>query len=262
MLLAVLYLLGFVREPIAVNLRTLGYIKALKANSQTEAQLQEFMLVQPHSRLLLARSAMAKQQYAQALQLLEPVIDTSDPVILETYAELLFLLERYPEALELWFGMGMYNKLEHAANALFADGNAELGIMALQKAYELRPEVYRTNLMASQLLEANKLRGEGQYERAVVLYKSVMEQFPEAVEPVGALAWAYHLMGEEDLAIQTIDQGMLLSAENYAFFMMGGFLYEHSGLVEKALTAYQRALELNPESSDPRTAIERLKGAE
>ena len=262
-LLVAILLLGLIlpngiRAAIANNFWSVSFIKTYLAEDLTPQQLSIAPKTHPHARLLQARVAMENGDHQTALQLLEPFSPTSDPAILETQAELLFIIERYPEALEIWENMGRYNKIEHAASELRGKGEVDVAILALQKAYGIRPYVYERSLINALLSKADTLRDEEQFEEAIILYQSIIDQFPEDVGAYSGLAWAYWLQGQSELAVGTMNKAMSLPSTNYRFFMSAGSLFEQSGNLEQALTAYRKALSLSPNSQDPLNAIERL----
>jgi len=251
-----------IRTAVATNMWSVSFFKNSLVGTPTIDKLFTSSATHAHAGLLQARVAMEEQDFDLALQLLEPLLPTTDPVILETYAELLFSLGQYPESFENWKGLGMYNKLEHAAGALFAQGQSDDAILALQKAYDLRPDVYKTNLLNARLNEADKLRDENHFSEAVTLYQAIIEQFPDSETPLSALAWSYSLQGENELAVSTIEKGMQIASTNYSFFMTAGRVFEQGGNWDRALDAYQAAHELSPNNQDPIVAIDRVKNAE
>jgi len=261
--LIALVLLGLIlpngiRAAMANNFWSVSFIKTYLAEALSPQQLSTAPKTHPHAELLQARVAMENGDHQTALQLLEPFSPTSDPAILETQAELLFILERYPEALEIWENMGRYNKIEHAASALRNKGEVDMAILALQKAYGIRPYVYERSLINALLSKADKLRDEEQFEEAITLYQSIIDQFPDDVGAYSGLAWAYWFQGQSDLAVGTMNKAMSLPSTSYRFFMSAGKLFEQSGNLEEAVTAYREALSLSPNSQDPLNAIERL----
>ncbi len=261
--LIALVLLGLIlpngiRAAIANNFWSMSFVKAYLAGALTSEHLSTAPESHPHANLLQARTAMENGDYQAALRLLEPFFPTSDPTILETQAELLFTLERYPEALEIWEQLGLFNKIEHAASDLRNKGEVDMAILALQKAYGIRPHVYERSLINALLSKAETLSYEEQLLEATTLYQSVIEQFPEDVGAYSGLAWAYWLQGQSDLAVNTMNMAMSFPSPNYRFLMSAGSLFEQSGNIEEALIAYRKALSLSPNSQDPINAIESL----
>lgn len=261
--LIALVLLGLIlpngiRAAVANNVWSVSFVKAYIAEALTSRQLETALKTHPHAKLLQARVAMENGDYQSARQLLEPFSPTSDPALLETRAELLFTLERYPEALEIWESMGLFNKIEHAASALRNKGEVGMAILALQKAYGIRPHVYERSLINALLGKADNLRNEDQFVEAIILYQSIIDQFPDDVGAYSGLAWSYWFQGQSDLAVSIMDKAMSLPSQNYRFLMSAGSLFEQSGNTEEALAAYRKALSLSPNSQDPINAIERL----
>ncbi|HPX95935.1 MAG TPA: tetratricopeptide repeat protein [Brevefilum fermentans] len=234
------------------------FVKDFRSGSLTPEQLTTAPESHPHARVLQARVAMSKQDYTFALQVIEPIVPTNDPVILQTYAELLFSLERYTEALDIWHRLGMYNKIEHAASALRTSDNLEMRIYALEKAYDIRPDIYARLLQYAQLERANKTRDAGQILESISQYQAIIDQFPDYVAPYGDLALAYLEQDEPDLALSTLDRAMPKSSADYRFFMRAGNIYDQCGSFDRALEAYQKALLECSNCQDAVQAIDRL----
>ncbi len=258
-LIVVTILLAFYAYPIVLNnLWSISFIKGIQGNSLTPAQLLSSPQSHPHARLLQARVAMSEQDNALALQLMEPLLPTTDPVVLQTYAELLFTLERFPEAIDIWHRLDMFNKIEHAASVLNGAGNLEMTIYALQKAYDIRPHVYGSTLLGASLAQANILRDEGKIVEAIPLYETLIDQFPDSEKPLVELAQAYLQQGDTELAVKTTDRAILISSPNYQFYMRAGSIYEQCGFLESSLETYQKALRVCPNCQDAILAIERV----
>lgn len=240
------------------NLWSLAFVRDSQGGSLTTGHIPTLPETHPHARLLQARAAIEDHDNPLALQWIEPLLPTRDPVILTTYAELLFSLERYPEALEIWHSLGMYNKIEHAASALNDRELPDLKILALETAYDLRPDVYARSLQYAELERANQVRDAGQVTTSVDLYQAIIEQFPDYSSPYAELAWAYIQLGEADLAVSMLDAAMPNFSADYRFLMRAGSAYEQCGQEGQALEAYQVAAQVCSNCQDALDAVNRL----
>lgn len=262
-LLVAITLLGLIipngiRAAIANNLWSISFIKTYLAEDLTPQQLSTAPKTHPHARLLQARVAMENGDQQTALQLLEPFSPSSDPVLLETQAELLFILERYPEALEIWRKLGQYGNIEHAARILTSQNDLDMEILAWQKANEIRPDIYTPILIYAQLTKANSFREAGNYSEAISQYLAISNQFPQNEMPYSELAWAYWIQGQTDLAVATMDKAIDIPSSNVQFYMRAGEIFEKAGYPAKAIYAYQKALQIDPQRKDAHEGIERV----
>ena len=247
-----------IRAAIANNFWSVSFVKANLADTLTPQQLLTAPKTHPHAKLLQARSAMESGEYQAALQLLEPFSPTSDPVVLGTQAELLFTVERYPEALEIWRKLGQYGNIEHAARILTSQNDLDMEILAWQKANEIRPDIYTPILIYAQLTKANSFREAGNYSEAISQYLAISNQFPQNEMPYSELAWAYWIQGQTDLAVATMDKAIDIPSSNVQFYMRAGGIFEQAGYLEKALYAYQKVLQIDPQRKDALQAVERI----
>ncbi len=254
-----LILPGGIRAAVVNNLWSISFVKDHIAERLTSQQLSTQPDTHAHAGILQARLAMANGDNQQALRLLENVTFINDPVFLETYAELLFLKQRYPEALEIWKNLGRYNKIEHAARSLNNNNDVDMEILAWRKAFEIRPDIYTRILIYAELSKANNLRDSGNFSEAIPQYLSLIDEFPYDVEAYSELSWAYWLQGQSDLAVTTITKAMEIPSTNVQFYLRAGEIFEQCGQIEKALDAYQNVLRIDPKRESALQAIERLK---
>lgn len=257
-------ILGFIlpvgiRGAIANNLWSSAVIKGYLNGTLSSELLLAAPTGHPHASLLQARVAMEKGETEKAIGLLEPFTATSDPVLMGTQAEVLFTAQRYPEALEIWRKLGEYGDIEHAARILSAEGNIDMEILAWRKANEIRPDIYRIILLLALVSKANAFRDEGNYSEAISQYGAIIEEFPQDERPYYELAWAYWLIGEADLAISSIERAVVIGSSNLRVYLRAGQIYELAGNPQKALQAYQRALQISPENLEALQALERVK---
>ena len=247
-----------VRSAAVNNVWSVRYIKSYNNDSFSPGRVSEAHQNHPHAVLLQAREAIEKRAYGEAFGLMETIIPTSDPVILETYAELLFLSERYQESFEIWKQLGKYIKLYYVSVLLKKENQLDNSIMALSYAYDLRPDIYGKALANEQLMAASLLRDKGFFEEAEGKYREVITQFPENGRAYLELGLCQLLVGQEEEAISLIDKAMELNLTDSRHYIRAAQVYEKTGVPDKALIAYQKALALDPENKDALAAVDRL----
>ncbi|NLB71958.1 MAG: tetratricopeptide repeat protein [Chloroflexi bacterium] len=258
-LLLLIIVFGMLAFPtIKNNLWSADFFRDFQKGSRSPGQFSDSPLSHPHARVLQARVAMMDQDFDLALQMIDTLVPSTDPAVLQTYAELLFSHERYREALDIWHDLGMYNKIEHAARVFSDMEMPDYEILAWEKAFELNPDIYRRSLTNSLLFRANQLRDSGEIVKAISLYQELITNFPEDTRAYAELASAYFQTDETELALENIDQGMSLQASDFQFYMQSGSIYEQCGLYSDAVSAYQLALEIRPDHIDAAEAIDRI----
>lgn len=101
----------------------------------------------------------------------------------------------------------------------------------------------------------------GDLRTAEKLINEVLEH--EAHNPVylDTAAWIAYKQGKYGPAISYIEEAMLMLRDdpNVEYLMHAGDIYYRAGMTEKALEAWQKALELEPDSSDLKSRVEQKR---
>lgn len=84
-----------------------------------------------------------------------------------------------------------------------------------------------------------------------------------AVDPANAgtyfiVAWDFLSIGQNLLAIQSIEKAILLKSADPNYYLRAGLIYEYSGLLHQALTAYGTVLEIDPGNASAQEGLQRL----
>ncbi len=97
------------------------------------------------------------------------------------------------------------------------------------------------------------------FELALHIYLDAIERFPQhSPQILYQLAWNYKLHGKIEQAVTSIEEAVSLDVSNASYYFRAGEIYEEAGQLEKALSAYKTALEINPEDNEVSNAIRRL----
>lgn len=109
------------------------------------------------------------------------------------------------------------------------------------------------------LARADSARASGDLERAIDLYRTTAESFPDFANVYYQLAQAYRTNNQKAEAVQAIERALeLISPPSEKYFVRAGEIYRWAGLKEKAVTAYRQALIINPENQTARKGLELL----
>ena len=102
------------------------------------------------------------------------------------------------------------------------------------------------------------------FEPALALFNAVIELAPDFAEGWNKRATLYYMMGEYEASIGDIDRTLELEPRHFGALSGLGLVNVHLERWEDALTAFQRALEVNPTMAGPKAnakAIElKLRG--
>ena len=140
-------------------------------------------------------------------------------------AQLLVQEERYAEA-DLWF----------------------------KKAIEKEPE-----RRGWYIFRGNAARADANLLLAIQVYEELQQFDPNYDPGYYEMAWAYYLLGQSDMATESIEKAIALSATPKPWYYIRlGLIYEDAGSYDEALRAYHQAIKLDPENPTAKQAIERL----
>lgn len=213
----------------------------------------------PHGSLLLARIALEEGRFEDAFALLEPEIPNTDSIIMETYAEALFLTDRYEEALEVWERLGKYIKIYYVSRIFVESNQMDNAAMAMGYAYNLRPDIYADAYANYQLDAGNILRDKADYSEADARYQAVITQFPNNARAYLELSMSQLRQGQPEGAINAADKAMEFGSTNVRHYFRVAQIYEQAGSTEKALLAYKKINSISPDNQEAMIEIERLR---
>jgi hypothetical protein len=251
-----------IRATVANNIWSISFVKQAYQNKEIDPMAFAPPADHRHAGLLLANLALDKGNIEQAKNYLGPLLNSSDKLVLEKYAQLVFLKGEYQEAITIWRKLGKWFTLEQASRVISSEGDIEDLIFAYQSAYELFPERYSTQLVRAKLRKADQLLNDFHYDQAILTYQEIINQFPEEGAAFSGLAQAYFSNNQNNLAHQTIQQGWDLNSGEIKYFLNAAELFEQMGLPEEALQAYMAALEIDPDSNLAHQGIENLQSAD
>ena len=263
-LLAIILTFGLIipdgiRAAAANNAWSLTFIMKTAQGESTAPQ--DFTTQPPshrHAGMLLAHQALKQNDVDLAWSYLAPLVSAPDLLILQTQASINFLQGEYSSAINIWKDLGRYSTLYTAASILNDEEHLDAKILAYRSAYEIRGEPYDRLFTNNSLKKANLLVEEGQFNQAIAILSSLIDEFPHHGWLYSGLARAYWLNRQPDQALAVIEQGWDINMDNARYYITAGQYYEELGLIEQALNAYHTALAINPDDRDALQGIERL----
>lgn len=117
------------------------------------------------------------------------------------------------------------------------------------------------------LSRATALEQAGNLPAALKLYADIQQKFPTFAQGYYQAAWAYHNAEEREQAIDAIEHALqVMTSDGISqpqiqanYYTRAGQIYEWTGQLQKAVTAYEQAAQLDPQRQDVQAGLQRLK---
>ena len=266
-LLTILVIIGMIMPTgicagIANNFWSVSFIKQAYQNKNIDPQVFSPPETHRHAGLLMSNLALHQGNHEQAEIFLTPHLNSADDLVLDKYAQLVFLKGDYQDAIMIWKNLGKWYTLEQASRVISREGDIDDLILVYQSAYELFPERYARQLLRAKLRKADHLVNDHHFDQAILTYQEIISQFPEEGSAYSGLAQAYFANNQNTFAHQTIQRGWDLNGGDIEYFLYAAQIYEQMAFTDEALKAYQTALAIDPGSTLARQGIENLVGAD
>ena len=231
---------------VARVLLAMGRVR--EARSAAEETLDD---CEAHELVVVAAAAMiADGDHSAAEALLrDPAGEGAGPdEIVSLLGQALVLQGRTAEALELYRRRAESDTLDAGAayrhaRALLAADRPEMAVVELRRAVRLDPDNRVAKLMLGRLLTAV-----GETSEAAAILESLLAG-PRAGEPEHlAAATAHAMLGNLDRAAEIVTAALESLGESAELLTLLGSVEFDRGNVERSLAAYERVLELTPDS--------------
>lgn len=199
-------------------------------------------------------------------------------------AEVLYLLvlDENPENWQAWVGLGSsyfvndkdYEKaLKCFQKAIAIEPTSSLAYQALGnlyassekwsdaiKAYQTAAELSPTD-RSCQVSLAKAYIASNQLANAINIYENWVLQFPQDAYFFYLLSEVYWLDKQPGEAITAIERSIQLDSTNISALITAGNYYEQQSLGEKAITAYQAVIAIDPQNQVALAALARLENS-
>lgn len=200
-----------------------------------------------HAPIFLAMQAIDAADYNRASAYLQPLVDASDPLAINSYARILFLQGDYTSAFNLWEKQGNTSALIAAASELPEDA-ADLRVLAYKSLVKINPQKYTIEL-------AIRMRGHSDPDELVRVLKDSIERYPGAPHHslwIRYLGDVYVEQGKTAEAEATYRQAVSVNPREYeAWRNLGLLYYGSSDRFMESVEPFLKCIELDPQGAFP-----------
>ena len=248
LLITALYIFGVfspngIRAVISNNIWSVQILKRYYQSPKSQFHPSTPPETHPHANLLLARYALSKGFVTDALAHLDPLVESADPYVLDTYAEILFLNNQFESACQIWSQLGREQTLEQVLRYAQEENLPDASFYAAQGLYQINPEKFTTNL-------ASAYKAQLQPATATALLQESIQAYPSS----NFQATWFRYLG--DIFVQSQDyaaaesaflQGLTIDPSDQKILRNLGLMYRgHTNQPEKALQVFEKMIALNP----------------
>ncbi len=113
----------------------------------------------------------------------------------------------------------------------------------------------------SLLTSGSKAMSSGQFAPALAIFNGIVEIVPDFAEAWNKRATLYYLIGEYEHSVTDITRTLELEPRHFGALSGLGMIYLQWSEKEKALRAFEEALEVHPHLSGARSAVENIAKA-
>jgi len=281
-----------IRAAAANNAWSIAFLRG-SASSNTPPQLTSPPASHRHAQVLLARSALARDDLEGAFSFISPLVDSPDRMALAMVANTLYQLGEYENAVDIWKALNNEGKLYSASRDLTGKELHDSAHYTLERLYEMNPEKFAANYAGSlgkqnDLLSAIAIlqdsiisypqssfrvywflylgdiyRSQQKFTQAEEAYQLGLLEFPE-----DARTWRnFNLMCQahrNNLAagVTCYEKLIGMNPSDPDLYTSAGETFEAFGLFDQAYSAYQSALMLDPQHQAAAQGLERLSGSD
>jgi tetratricopeptide (TPR) repeat protein len=273
---------------ITNNLSLVNYVKKLEKNPE-QFDPPPTLLNSPHVGMLAARQALRQNQTERAYDLILPLLESPDRVVMETYAEILYKKGEIFNAIIIWDTIADTHSLKSAASDLSGKGDYENKVRVFQSLQRFFPEKFTSGLAVAlwengQLVEASDLLlsslneysdstlssewlrfladiyiDQHRWQDAEQVYLELINKDPKNLLALKNLGDIYmNQLNMPERAVDYFSKIVEISPGEINGYLLLAQAYENAGLIDKALQIYQRLLLISPDDSKALQNVERL----
>jgi tetratricopeptide (TPR) repeat protein len=110
------------------------------------------------------------------------------------------------------------------------------------------------------LAQSSRAMAAKQHRTAIAILSTIIDQYPDFTEAWNKRATAYFIVGDYERSLADIKQVLDREPRHFGALSGQGLIYSELGKNKKALSAFRRALAINPHLKDAKRAIKRLSG--
>lgn len=232
-----------IRGAMANNAWSIANMNQFYAKTSMFHRVESPPATHAHAPIFLAIQAIAEGDIDAAEKYITPLVEVSDPLALNTYAQILFDRGDYLAAIAVWEKQANRRALVKAAGEI-AEEHPDISIEAYKSLVRIDPRKYTIDL-------AIRLRNQSRFDDTVVLLQHSIENYPDA--PHYALWIRY--MGDVYVQQQKYPQAeaayrqaMIADPTEYkAWRNLGLIYYGSTDRVAEAIPLFQKLVEIDPQ---------------
>jgi len=197
-----------------------------------------------HATQFLIKQALVNNDYNSATTLISQILDESNVLLMETYAQVLYLKGDYVGSFNVWGKLKKESPLIQAVQYFRETGRNDLVESAYQYLFEIDPEKYTTPL-ADTLGKNNKM------QEGLKIINHSIQNFPGSDQQSTWLRFIgdYHRnLAEWDKAEDYYHKALENKPDDWVVWLtLGNMYYARNSDLEKATYCFKKVIEIVPE---------------
>lgn len=245
---------GGIQAALANNLWSNEFVRVYFADEAQSGKLSAPPATHPHAGIFMVKQALKANDLDSALKYITPMLDSTDKMIHEIYAMIMYEKGNYTEAFAAWEEIGDEASLWQAAWAMSEIGRNDLGTKAAASLYNLNPEQYAS-------FYAGFFRENSDYAAEIMVFEQAISNFPNSdflPQWQERLSDTYNKQGEIhlqqkqwELAEKSFLLAITIREDNWKPYSgLGWVYYYRDNDAEKAISFFNKVIELAPEVTD------------
>ncbi len=197
-----------------------------------------------HATQFLIKQALVNNDYDSATTLISQILDESNVLLMETYAQVLYLKGDYMGSFNVWGKLKQESPLIQAVQYFRETGRNDLVESAYQSLFEINPEKYTTPL-------AEELRKNNKGQEGLDTLNLSINNFPDSDRKstwLRQMGDFYRNSTEWDKAESYYLQALEANPDDWVAWMTLGEMYNaHNSDLEKAIYCFKKIIGIIPE---------------
>lgn len=249
--LAILSIAGLIipdgiRGAVANNIWSIKFMNAYFSDKSSLLAIDPPPDSHKHGLMFLAREALKDGDSTKALGYISPLAGSSDRLVQDSYANILFANQDYEKAIAVWTGAGNTLALGNAVLGLEKNGELELAERTMFQLFESDPERYTRGL-------ARRLIVKKQYDTAIVILEESIEDYPWSSHKqlwLALLGSTYRTIQQYPEAEYAYRQALAIDKEDWETWgYLAWMYYDWNDNLASAIACFHEMIAVDPQRS-------------